>query len=265
MNREGIYKEVEKEFVSTFIDELIPGILHNFANPLNGIIGRSKLLQKRIEGNIKKTRENYPEAALALMEDHKKIKADIEMISQESDRFFCIFREVAEKFYTLAATEKENINLSRIIETEIRFADFYLDFKHEIKKELKLDQYPPEISGLSADYSMFFWALIKYSKNRMKTCKVKEFSISTTHDDQYIFLKIKDTGTVMPEERKKILLDCLSSDNDIPPETEIDGGLLHALLLLRGYSALFQMQSEDGYDVISIKIPYNNSRVAGGN
>src|SRR5574340_492730 len=190
MSREEIYKELEEEFVSTFIDELIPGMLHNFANPLNGIIGRSKLLQKRIEENIKKTQARYPEAASEMLEDHRKMKTDIETIARESDKFFNIFRDVAEKFYIIAATEKEKVNLSRIIETEIRFADFYLDFKHEIKKELQLDQCLPEVDGLSADYSMFMWALIKYSKNRMKTASVKEFSVSTTHDNQYVFLKV---------------------------------------------------------------------------
>lgn len=265
MGREEIYKMLEKEFVSTFIDELIPGMLHNFANPLNGIIGRSNLLQKRIEENIKKTRENYPEVASEMMEDHRKIKADIETIFRESDKFFNIFRDAAEKFYIIAATEKEKINLSKIIETEIRFADFYLDFKHDIKKKLQLDTCLPDIIGLSADYSMFFWALIKYSKNRMKTCDIKEFSVSTTHDDQYVLLKIKDTGSVVPEEQKKILLDCLSSDGAVSSETEVDNGLLHALLLLKGYDAHFQIQCEDGCDVISIKIPYNNSRYSGGN
>lgn len=265
MSREDIYKVLEKEFVSTFIDELIPGMLHNFANPLNGIIGRSKLLQKRIEENIKKIRENYPEAASEMMEDHRKMKADIETISHESDKFFSLFRNVAEKFYIIAAPEKERLNLSRVIETEMRFADLYLDFKHDIKKELQLDEYLPEITGFAADYSMFVWALITYSKNRMKTCSVKEFSVSTTHDDRYVCLTMRDTGCVMPEEQKKILLDCLSSDGAISPEPKVDSGLLHALLLLKKYNAHVQMQCQDGCDVISVKIPYNSSRSSGGN
>ncbi len=265
MNGEDVFKALKDEFVSTFMDELIPGMLHNFANPLNGIIGRSKLLQKRIEENIRKTRENFPEAASAMLEEHNRMKADIETISRESDKFFDIFRDVTEKFYVIAATESEKIDLSKVIETEMRFADFYLDFKHEVRKDLQLDRNLPEISGLSSDYSMFFWAIMKYSKNRMKTCATKEFSITTAHDDQHIFLKIKDSGDAVPEEQRKALLDCVSSDQDIPPRGDLDSGLLHALLLLKRYDADFQMQSEGDGEVISIKIPYKTSRSAGGN
>ena len=54
MDKGEIYRALEDDFAATFIEELIPGILHNFANPLNSILGRSKLLQRRIEENIRK-------------------------------------------------------------------------------------------------------------------------------------------------------------------------------------------------------------------
>ena len=44
-----IFQEMINEFETTFVQELVPGILHNFANPLNGIMGRSRLLQRKVE------------------------------------------------------------------------------------------------------------------------------------------------------------------------------------------------------------------------
>ena len=41
MDNDGIYRELENDFLSTFMGELMPGVLHNFANPLNGIMGRA--------------------------------------------------------------------------------------------------------------------------------------------------------------------------------------------------------------------------------
>ena len=49
MEKDNKQTLLEKEFLATFLKELMPGILHNFANPLNGIMGRSKLLQRRID------------------------------------------------------------------------------------------------------------------------------------------------------------------------------------------------------------------------
>ena len=80
------YRFLEREFEGTFIEELIPGILHNFANPLNGIIGRTRLLQRRLEEAIRKTREAYPDAERALGEDHAKLLKDIELITQPMTR-----------------------------------------------------------------------------------------------------------------------------------------------------------------------------------
>jgi hypothetical protein len=43
-----IFKELKKKFELT-LGGLISGILHNFANSVNGILGRSELLQGRAE------------------------------------------------------------------------------------------------------------------------------------------------------------------------------------------------------------------------
>ena len=52
--KKNLYTHLEKKFVETFLDELLPGIFHNFANPLNGIMGRSKLMQRRLDDFVKK-------------------------------------------------------------------------------------------------------------------------------------------------------------------------------------------------------------------
>ena len=61
MNETDLYTHLVKKFVATFLDELMPGIFHNFANPLNGIMGRSKLMQRRLENFVRKIENRYPE------------------------------------------------------------------------------------------------------------------------------------------------------------------------------------------------------------
>jgi len=85
------FRFLEREFEGTFIEELIPGILHNFANPLNGIIGRTRLLQRRLEETIRKTVEAFPESERTLSEDHARLLKDIDLITHESDRLFDLF------------------------------------------------------------------------------------------------------------------------------------------------------------------------------
>ena len=134
MDKGENYQALEDDFTSTFIRELMPGILHNFANPLNGIMGRSKLLQHRIDDVVKKIEERYPETAAALHDEILRIKNDIRSINKESDSFFEIFRDASGKFYALAARGEDGINLSQLLAAEMRFANFYLEFKHDICK-----------------------------------------------------------------------------------------------------------------------------------
>ena len=154
LNKNEIYRALEKDFQATFIGELIPGILHNFANPLNGIMGRAKLLQRRIEENVKKMGEMYPDAAAGMMEELQRIKADIRSVSQESEYFFDMFKDVAGKFYALADKNEGRINISQLLAAEMRFVNFYLDFKHEIKKNIQLDKDVPDFKGNTADLSL---------------------------------------------------------------------------------------------------------------
>ena len=103
MEKDKIYQALEDDFTSTFIRELLPGVLHNFANPLNAIMGRSNLLQRHIDDTVKKIHEQYPEVAVTLQDELKRVKNDIGSINKESDSFFEMFRDASGKFYALAS------------------------------------------------------------------------------------------------------------------------------------------------------------------
>ncbi|MGB4220460.1 MAG: hypothetical protein WBJ50_04190 [Smithellaceae bacterium] len=175
MEKDNKQTLLEKEFLATFLKELMPGILHNFANPLNGIMGRSKLLQRRIDAFFKNMREQHPEAADLLSEEFEKIKNDVRSINNESDAFFRMFRDISAKFYALAAREEERISLSQMLAAEMRFADFYLEFKHEITKALEIDREIPEIKGYAAELSLSFWRLIRFAMVSALRSKKRNF------------------------------------------------------------------------------------------
>jgi len=80
MNEKDLYTHLEKKFVATFLDELIPGIFHNFANPLNGIMGRSKLMQRRLDDFVKKMETRYPSIENEMGVDYKKLISDTEFV-----------------------------------------------------------------------------------------------------------------------------------------------------------------------------------------
>jgi signal transduction histidine kinase len=260
MDRGEIYHALEEDFAATFIQELIPGILHNFANPLNGIMGRSKLLQRRIEENVRKMEELYPETAAGMMEEIQRIRTDIRAVSQESEYFFDMFRDVAGKFYALAAKSEDNINISQMLAAEIRFANFYLDFKHEIKKDIQLDKNVPDIRGSNADLSLAFWRIIRFAMTRALTSHLKEFYIKTEHDNKYVSVFIKSSGEAMPATDLEALMECLNSDS-VNLSGVIDRGVLLSLLLFNKYQAKINFFSEENFSTISIGFPHYAERI----
>jgi signal transduction histidine kinase len=253
MNNLDSYRELEKRFLATFLGELLPGVLHNFANPLNGIMGRSKLLQRRISDRIRQLDKTYPGFAVEFGED--KITKDINSIAAESERFFDIFRDLAGKISTLASPEPERINVSRMIEAEVRFADFYLDFKHDIKKNVRLDENLPDITGNAADYSLCMSAFINSARERMKTCPERELSISTCHDVKNVYIIFRDNGLEISEGCIKVAME-LDAAFDIGGINDTDRGICYALFLLNKYGARACIDSQNGVNTISLTIPY---------
>lgn len=253
MNKTESYRELERGFLSTFLGELLPGVLHNFANPLNGIMGRSKLLQRRLADTMKKLEQLHPGFASDFGED--KITRDVNSIASEAERFFEIFRDLAGKVSTLASPEPERINLSRMIDSEIRFADFYLDFKHDFKKNIVLDENLPGIMGNAAEYSLCMTAFINSARERLKNCREKELSISSAHDDSHVRIVIQDNGAAFSETSRRAAEES-GSICDIGELPDQDRILCHAILLLKQSGASVCTESRDGRNRISLAIPY---------
>lgn len=259
MDKGKICRALEKDFTETFIEELIPGILHNFANPLNGIMGRAKLLQRRIEENIRKMEELYPDTAVGMADELQRIRTDIRAVSQESEYFFDMFRDVAGKFYALAAKNEDRINISQLLAVEMRFVNFYLDFKHEIKKDIRWDKDIPDFKGNTADLSLAFWRIIRFAMTRARVSALKEFYIKTDHDNKYVNVFIKISGDAKLSADLENLMENLNS-NSTDITDDVDQGVLLSFLLFDKYQAKINVFSEENFSTISIGFPYRSER-----
>jgi nitrogen-specific signal transduction histidine kinase len=250
------YQALEDDFTSTFIHELMPGILHNFANPLNTIMGRSKLLQRRLDNAVNKMREAYPDAAQALKDEWDRIQNDVLSINKESESFLELFRDVSGKFYALTCEEKDRINLSQLLAAEMRFANFYLEFKHHINKEIRLDMDTPDLEGNRNELSLAFWMLIRFAMSSALESEPKGFFLETRHDQRNIIVFIKYSGKTMPGETVKFLNQYPQSGDAKPPSVKMEKGVLYAVTILKTYSMLVQFSTDDCLNAISIIIPY---------
>jgi signal transduction histidine kinase len=257
MEMEELRQMLLKAFEATFTEELLPGILHNFANPLNGIMGRAQILQRRLNDTIAKMSDQYPAAAAAFLEPHKKLVSDVATICQESDRFYNMFQDVSGKFYAIGATAPGLFDISGLLASELRFADYYLDFKHAVIKELDFESSLPEIYGISSYYALSFWSLFRHAMVRMKTGAEKTLYVSTSREDAQVVVRLRFHGLSLNEDENQMIEQaasgqaCTSADAD-----RCANHLYWSLSLLRQLGAQVDFQDQEGYHEIVIRVSY---------
>ena len=256
MNDKELYTHLEKKFIATFLDELIPGIFHNFANPLNGIMGRSKLMQRRLEDFVKKIEMRYPNIENEMGGDYKKLVSDIHSISNESEKFFDMFRIATGKFYSLGAEGVEQLNLSSLVEAELGFADFYMDYKHNTKKEIRLDKDMPYIKGITGFYSLALWVLIREATKNVRLVD-GTFRIATAHDHQWAIMTISHIGDSLVREWQDILFPLSEASEPLSTCTDDQRNLMYALMLFKQGCDRVEMTHEVSADLFTIRIPYH--------
>ena len=256
MKGEDRFRDLEQAFVATFQHELIPGILHNFANPLNGIMGRAQILKKRIEDNLKKIHDQYPDVASEFSDTHKKILSDITSITTESDRFYNMFHDVSGKFYILGQKREEIINISRLIASELRFADYYLDFKHEVTKEIAIDDSLPDIKGIYSYLSMALWMLFRHIMKRMKAEQDKRFFLSATCDRNHVIVSCRFCGVIYSDQEISLIAGVALKDGQGKVQSQIKEDILLSVALMKEMGMLIEAARHEGCNEIIIRMAY---------
>lgn len=256
MNETDLYAFLEKRFVATFLDELMPGIFHNFANPLNGIMGRSKLMQRRLEDFVRKIETRHPEIEKESGADYRKLMSDINAINDASEEFFNMFRMATGKFYALGARDAGSLNLSALIEAELGFADFYLEYKHKVKKEIHLDMGVPSITGKAAYYSIALWMLIQEAAKNVQAGGEGAFRIITSSDDQCVILSISDIGASLVPGWQEILSSLNSNPDHLTCSSEEQKNVIGALMLCRLAGEGVSVTHDRDADLLTIRIRY---------
>ena len=246
---------LKQHFLATLFDELMPGVLHNFANPLNGIMGRSALLQKRLKEHIGKLTSLYPHIVMEFGEDYDKLIRDIASINNDAEVFSDLFWDVTNKFQGISEEEEGEIDISQLLSSEMRFANFYLNFKHDARKELSFQEEAFVVKGSQADYSLCLFAMIYQAMKALENAPTKEFFISTENNHQYVIIRFRDTGEPVSSEKIRCINELTLEKSDSVPY-EFRDGMYYAALLLKYYSAHIRVIRDVSFNEVIVSIPH---------
>jgi len=175
-------------FEQMLADVIVPGIIHNFANPLNGIVGRARLLKRKIDEQLKNV-EDFRDRDFCRMTSN-----DVGLICQEADRLSGLLLTISEKFYALNNQYPQKINVSRLLETEIKFLDFNLDFKHNVQKNIRLDSDVPDIKDVAAEISFCLGSIFQNIVSRTLAGKRRELHLASMFRDGRVVVEFRWSG-----------------------------------------------------------------------
>lgn len=250
MDESGIYEKLRELFVADIMERIIPGAIHNLANPMGGITGRVQLMQARIARNFGKLESSHPDFYREFALD--KIVRDVEILSGETETLLSIFRNFEEKFLSLSVRGQEPLNLPQMIEAEMKFADFYLDFKHNVIKKLDFGENVPAVYGERAGYSLGLAALVNSARLRMNNAPQKELAVSVDYNDKMIRVVFRDTGEAITGEYRKLLKEISDDFQEFPVSEQCLG---YALLLFDRYGFQTEVTTADGRNVVMLRKP----------
>jgi hypothetical protein len=223
-------------------------------------MGRSKLMQRRLISFIEKIAACNPDMQKEMDESGKKLISDINAIAHESDKFYDLFRVSTGKFYAIGAHTMDRLNLSSLVEAEMGFTEFYLDFKHNVKKDVRIDHEIPDISGITAFYSMALWALIRHSIKNIHDANDQAFMIATDHDDQWVSVTINNICGALFQGRQDAWSDAVISGGKLQDVPDEQKDLFCALRLLKKSSAGAELTHDRDAKTLTVRIPHQHKK-----
>ena len=108
MDNDDIYAKLKGLFIDDIMGRLIPGAIHNLANPLGGIIGRVQLMQARTSKSFEIIEGQHPELYKELTLD--RIKKDVSILAGEAEIMLLKLMDALE----ILLRKQRNINVPGI-------------------------------------------------------------------------------------------------------------------------------------------------------
>ncbi len=269
-DRRRLEMELMEKHKLSSIGLLVQGIAHNLNTPLGVILGRSELLKTEIEEVLG---EKIPKLLQPVVEENQivaeaeahtreiKGSADncLDVILKQVEQMSDIIGNMMYKSRQEQDSERKNINMNQILEGELTFLNADMHFKHDIEKRYHFDPDLPYIEGVYSDFSQSFTNIIRNAIDAMYHVEKKVLTVTTRHDDHFVYVLINDTGQGIKEEDKFRIFDPFFTtkefgDSDGGP-SGVGLGLHSCYQLLNPYGVTFEVESEPGDTTFTVKIP----------
>lgn len=124
-----------------FLGSLLPGIVHNLATPLSGVIGATQLLEMRVgeqERLISEIERGASQSTEALKVQHQKSTSNIDIMSRNARHLTELLQVIIRRFHRCSQETAGPMSMFELVTNELQFLDANLTYKHKVRKKFDL-------------------------------------------------------------------------------------------------------------------------------
>jgi signal transduction histidine kinase len=125
-----------------FLGSLLPGIIHNWATPLSGVIGATQLLERRVSV-IHDLLSHYETLSAAEREElqHQldRNQTNVDILSRNAQHLADLLQVLVQRITRSNGAARDCFPLNELVQNELRFLEANLQFKHKVKKTVALE------------------------------------------------------------------------------------------------------------------------------
>jgi len=129
----------------SFLGSMLPGIVHNLATPLSGVIGATQLLEMRLgeqEKLIAELETASSRNADALRVQISKNKSNLDIMSRNARQLTELLQTIIRRFHRSTNDLPQLQSLYEMLSNELQFLDANLTYKHKVRKHFDLSTDP---------------------------------------------------------------------------------------------------------------------------
>ena len=131
------FEALEREFLGS----MLPGIVHNLATPLSGVIGATQLLEMRVgeqDRLLGELERGVSQSAEALRTQHHKSRSNLDIMSRNARHLTELLQVIIRRFHRAAQETTGPMSLFELVSNELQFLDAKLTYKHKARKRFDL-------------------------------------------------------------------------------------------------------------------------------
>jgi hypothetical protein len=185
---------LRQAFAQILLNDLMPGVIHNFANPLSNIMGRVKMLERRLADLSQFLSTPAGEASGEATHCLGKIKADLAALSDSSQYFCGTFKHLSDKLVNIIEKKTEMLKVTELVRQEAQFANFFLEYKHNVKKTFLLEEDLSPVLVNRSNLTICMTLMIAAALRNMTGEKEKEIIFATSQYNGRVFVTLRYRG-----------------------------------------------------------------------